>query len=181
MASSIILQDTPITEDYPAPFGYCYETDATIFYPCPAFDAISPHQEEVAYEGQQQQLPFTGYGNWLSDHGPCYGRSWGDSFFSYSYDSDINGSSGDSLVKTEDVHQMQAQYESDFCYQDDDENQPTFDYNACYDSCIAYIESEQEEVRPAYSYGLDEMRFCEGIFGYLPCMFREGRQTYDEQ
>ncbi|KAK3227712.1 hypothetical protein Dsin_007574 [Dipteronia sinensis] len=202
MACPIILQATPIAEYYPAPFGDSYETDASIFCLCPAFDAISPYQEETdasifclcpafdaispsqeaaAYEGQQQLMPFNGYGNWLSDHGPCYGRSWGDSFFSYSYDSDINGSSGGTMVKTEDDHQMQAQYESDFSYQEDDENQPTFDYNACYDSCIAYIESEQEEVRPAYRYGLDEVRFCEGMFGYWPCMFREVQQAYVEQ
>ncbi|KAL5807475.1 hypothetical protein ACOSQ4_030208 [Xanthoceras sorbifolium] len=186
MTSSIPhIQAAPITEDYPALFGDSYEIYATyeehdaIFYPRPDPDTIPPLQE-AAYEG-----PSNGHGNWLGDHdSSCFCGSWGDdSFFSYSYDSDINGISS-SMVKAEedDHHQTQVQYESDFSYHEDSENQSTFDYNACYDdSHFAYTESERE-VRPAYSYyGLDEMRFFEGIFGYWPCLFREVQRAYVEQ
>ncbi|KAJ4704787.1 hypothetical protein OWV82_021646 [Melia azedarach] len=87
-------------------------------------------------------------------------------------------------VRTEEPYQNEEHYDTDFSYHEDNVNQPAFDYNACYESCSDYIDDiftyTEKEPRPTYGSSLEEMGFCEGVFGYWPRLYREMRQNYQQ-
>lgn len=133
-------------------------TPITENYPPPftdTYDSVDTYEEQTAvfypssdFDTYQEADYEDGYGNWLSNCDSEYADSWNDGFFSYSCNEDFDGSA----------------------------NQTSFDYNGSNDSCYDYTEDEVE-ARPPYIYGLDEIKLCEGFFGYWPCMYRELRQA----
>lgn len=180
-SSSPCMQGTRVAKDYNTLFGDNYETFDVYNEPSQFLEATYYPCQEAAYE--EQQPPSSSYGNWLSN----YGSGFCD-LFSYGYSTNGNEYGG-SLVKAEDSQQAEEPYDIDFSCNGDTENEPAaFDYNPCYDSCSRYIEElfyqyNEQEARPTYSFGQDEMGFCEGILGYWPCLYREVQRqaAYVEQ
>lgn len=184
------IQGAAITKDYPTVFGDGYVTAETYHNTTPLFDAICyPYPasasdnpisslQEAAYDGNQ--LSHNGGKHRQSNYDSGFGSCWGDKLFSYNYGPNGNEDS----VRTEEPYQNEEHYDTDFSYHEDNVNQPAFDYNACYESCSDYIDDiftyTEKEPRPTYGSSLEEMGFCEGVFGYWPRLYREMRQNYQQ-
>lgn len=179
------IQGSGIAEDYPTVFGDSYETADAYDEPTPLLDAIchpypaSNHPvsslQEAAYKGNQL------LNNVSYDSG--FGGCQGENLFSYNYSRDgIGAECGSSLVPSEHALQNEEHYDADFSYHENNEIQPAFDYNTCYESCSGFIDdifkSDEQEPRPTYGYSPEEMELCESIFSYWPCLLREMRQSY---
>lgn len=165
-------------------------------YHCPVFDPNVPFQEgildlmsslygtqEVDFSSrpweenglteevyEEEQLAYDGNWNWPS----CFSDCQGENFFSLEEDTqDIV--CGSSSWKMEDFSHGEELHDSYFSYHEDGENWSVCDYypwNA-YKGEEEFHDFCRQEPRIPYDYNLDEMRLCEGIFGYWPCLFRE--------
>lgn len=179
------IQGTRITEDYPPLFSDSYQiADAydeptssldAICHPYPASDHPISSLQEAAYEGNR----LSNNGNYDSGFGGCRREK----LFSYNHSSNgIGAEHGGSLVPTKHARQNEEHYDTDISYHENNEMQPAFDYNTCYESCSGFFEDivnhDEREPRPTYRYSPEEMECCESIFSYWPCLQREMQQIY---
>ncbi|XVE96790.1 hypothetical protein REPUB_Repub02eG0253400 [Reevesia pubescens] len=181
------MEETQVI-DYTSWFNNSYgitstgEEPASLFDMCylyPVSDSDSPPQEMV-YQVQQGRQSEYDCSYWLSEYDSCCGGYWGDDLFSGRYNMDGDGSN-DPMVTPEDSHQSEDQDQSYTRYCENEFSQPDSDYNPW--SFHQYCEDEDsysyngDEPSTTYGYRMDEVEFCEGIFGYFPCLLREQNET----
>lgn len=128
---------------------------------------------EETYEGEEQ-LPYYGSGNWLSEYGHSFGHCWGDEYY-FSLGNGIhNNEDGSQLKKVEeDSGQCEQQYECNSGHEEvTQEDYPTCDsWFACGGKIDSHGYNEQES-RTSHSYYPPEFGVWESIFGYWPCLYR---------
>ena len=159
-------------------------------YRCPVFDPSVPFQEGIlglmpSLYGKEEEdfasRPWEDYeeeelaynDNW---HWPnCFGECQGENVLSLWDDTQDIGC-GSSLGKMEDFPHGEEQHGSYFSYHEDTENRSVYDYYpwGAYEGEEEFHDFGRQEQTIPYVYSLDaEMRLCESIFGYWPCLFRE--------
>ncbi|KAJ6743298.1 hypothetical protein OIU85_017277 [Salix viminalis] len=170
-----------------------------ICYPCPPLLSDSPCQEDSfqdfvssAYSGEEayyannpyedEQLPCSDWRNFGSKYESCFtfGDCWDDDLSSYGNSTDTNGN-GIGLRGREECFLGEEQRdiysgiyenkENEFSYYDDN---PWSGYESWFDERKedTFLNYGGNEHRFAYSYSLDEIGICEGLFGYWPCLTR---------
>ncbi|EEF37185.1 conserved hypothetical protein [Ricinus communis] len=201
-SSSYYMQEPPVTHGYSTLFGHGLETGdwyedrlplfEDISYLSQVSDPCSPYQEYAFHDSisspyENDQLPYNSWRNWDGEYESCFAFSdyLDDNYFSY--ESSIGHGNG--LQKTENWFGIE-QYIDNFVSHYDNAGS-VLSYDDClqsgYESCFGCLREDDDSCyytsqKPsnACSYSMDEIGFCEGIFGYWPCLSQKHPIAYSE-
>ncbi|GLT79277.1 hypothetical protein SLA2020_507700 [Shorea laevis] len=190
------MQETRVSEDHHALFpnnydlAYAYEEIPPILdlnFTNPPSEFNDLWEEKAAFE-EEQLLP-GGWRNWRWEYDSIFSGLSGNGVVPNGDNGVVpngdarneNGHDGNA-VKSEDSYHVDENYEGFSSCCDDAYYQGDADYNPW--SGNAYREEEdsitygEEAYKSWYRYGMDEVGFCDSIFGYFPCLLKDQR-PYD--
>ncbi|GLT92465.1 hypothetical protein SLE2022_103000 [Rubroshorea leprosula] len=174
------MQETRISEEHHGLFPDNYDL-AYADEPRSEFNDLC--EEKAAFE-EEQLLP-GGWRNWRWEFDSIFSGLSGDGVVPNGDNGVVpngdakneNGHDGNA-VKSDDSYHVDENYEGFSSCCDDAYYQGDADYNPW--SGNGYREENsysygEEEYKSWYRYGMDEVGFCDSIFGYFPCLLKDQR------